>query len=111
MAIIGQFTRTPTGFAGHVKTLSIDEDFAFVEVLNAEAEDAPDYRVRLDHEDGPEVGPAWKRTGEQAGTGFNVVLDDPTFAQPVRARLFQTDDDGRDWSLAWRRPRRQETQD
>lgn len=111
MAIIGQFTRTPTGFAGHVKTLSIDEDFVFVEVLNAEAEDAPDYRVRLGHEDGPEVGAAWKRTGEQAGTGFNVVLDDPTFAQPVRARLFQTDDDGRDWSLAWRRPRRQEVQD
>jgi uncharacterized protein (DUF736 family) len=111
MAIIGQFTRTATGLSGHVRTLIIDEDFVFVEVINAEADDAPDYRVRLGDEDGAEVGAAWKRTGEQAGTGFNVVLDDPTFAQPVRARLFQTDDDGRDWSLAWRRPRRQDPQD
>ena len=111
MAIIGPFTRTATGFAGHVRTLITDKDFVFVEVINAEAEDTPDYRVRLGDEDGPEVGAVWKRTGGQAGTGFNVVIDDPTFAQPVRARLFQTDDDGRDWSLAWRRPRRQEPQD
>lgn len=111
MAIIGLFTRTATGLSGHVRTLILDVNFVFVEVISAETEDAPDYRIRLGDEDGVEVGAAWRRTGEQAGTGFNVVLDDPTFVQPVRARLFQTDDDGRDWSLVWRRPRRQGPQD
>lgn len=111
MAIIGQFTRTPTGFAGHVRTLILDHELLFVAVENAEADDAPDYRVRLGNDDGPEVGAVWKRTGEQAGTGFNVVLDDPSLPQPIRARLFHADDDGRDWSLTWRRPRKQDTQD
>lgn len=108
MALIGQFTRTPAGFTGRVRTLVLDCELTFVAVENAEANDAPDYRVHLGDEDGPEVGAVWKRTGEQAGTGFNVVLDDPSFVQPVRARLFQTDDDGRDWSLAWRRTRKQQ---
>lgn len=111
MAIIGQFTRTPAGFEGRVRTFILDHELIFVAVENAEADDAPDYRIRLGDEDGPEVGAVWKRTGEQAGTGFNVVLDDPTLAQPIRARLFQRDDDGRDWALAWRRPKKQDAQD
>jgi uncharacterized protein (DUF736 family) len=111
MAIIGQFTRTPTGFEGRIRTLILDAELTVVTAETAYADDAPDYRVRLGNEDGPEVGAVWKRSGERAGTGFNVVFDDPTFVQPMRARLFQMDDDGRDWALAWRRAKKQEARD
>ena len=61
--------------------------------------------------DGPEVGAGWKHSGERAGTFISVVLDDPAFPFPVRARLFQSDEDGRDWGLHWTRPKKRDDQD
>ncbi len=115
MAIIGQFTRTPTGFAGHVRTLVLDHDLVLVSPENADGDngssDYPDYRIRLADEVGPEVGAIWKRTGKEAGTGYNFVLDDPSFAQPIRARFFQEDEEGRDWAVRWIRPKKRGKQD
>ena len=59
----------------------------------------------------PEVGAGWKHSGERAGTYISVVLDDPAFPFPVRARLFQSDEDGRDWGLHWTRPKKRDEQD
>ncbi|MBA4208402.1 MAG: DUF736 domain-containing protein [Parvibaculum sp.] len=112
MAIIGEFIRTQTGFSGHVRTLVLDHELVLVPIENPSAEDAseyPDYRIRLAEEEGPEVGAVWKRTG-QAVTGYNFVLDDPSFAQPIRAHLFATDDDGRAWAVRWIRPKKQDEQ-
>ena len=110
MAQIGQFTRTKSGYAGHVRTLLLDIKLAFVPINNADAENAPDYRI-LGAEDGPEIGAGWKHTGERAGAYISVALDDPSLAQPIRARLFQADEDGRDWGLHWTRPKKREEQD
>lgn len=112
MAIIGQFTRTQTGFSGHVRTLVLDHELVLVPIDNSSTEDAPEhpaYRIHIAGEDGPEVGAVWKRTG-QAATGYNFVLDDPSFAQPIRAHLFATDDDGRGWAVRWIRPKKQDEQ-
>ena len=105
MAIIGQFTRTPSGFSGHISTLVLDHELIFVPAENA-GDNAPEFRIRLGDEDGPEVGAVWKRSNEQAGTGYDIVLDDPSFAQPIRARFFQTDEQGRDWAVRWIRPKK-----
>ncbi len=111
MAQIGQFTRTPSGYSGRVRTLSFDVELTFVPAENVEAENAPAYRIHLGDDNGPEVGAGWKHSGERAGTFISVLLDDPVFEQPIRARLFKSDEDGRDWGLHWTRPKKRDDQE
>jgi len=113
MPQIGQFTRTKSGYSGRVRTLSLDIELTVVPAEPSDAENAPDYRVHLGGEDGSEVGPevgaAWKRTGERAGDYVSLQLDDPVFARPIRANLFQNGDDKAAWGLHWnRQPKRGE---
>ena len=107
MSQIGEFKRRQSGFSGRIHTLSLNLDVVFVEVAESDAENAPDYRVHAGSEDGPAIGAGWKRSGEKAGEFVSVQIDDPTFAQPIRANLFQNDDDTdkKYWSLQWSRPR------
>ncbi|WP_283179949.1 DUF736 domain-containing protein [Gemmobacter sp. 24YEA27] len=111
MAQIGQFTRTASGYSGQVRTLSLDVELTFVPTDNPDTEKAPAYRIHLRDEDGPEVGAGWKHTGESAGPYISVVLDDPVFPQPIRARLFQSDEEGRDWNLRWTRAKKRDEQE
>ena len=111
MAQIGQFTRTPSGYSGQLRTLSLDVELTFVPSDNAESEKAPASRIHLGDEDGPEVGAGWKHSGERAGPYVSVLLDDPVFQQPIRARLFQADEDGRDWGLHWTRQKKRDEQE
>lgn len=109
MPQIGTFRRTSSGFAGRIRTLSFDTEFAIVPAEPTDVENAPDYRVHLGDAAGPEVGAGWTRTGERAGEFVAIVLDDPVFLAPIRARLFRDDDDDTAWSLHWNRlPRRGE---
>jgi len=114
MAQIGTFKRTKTGFSGHIRTLALDAKLVLIPVDKRDAENAPDYRIHLGDangaEVGPEVGAGWKRTGEKAGGYISLQLDDPSFAQPIRANLFQANEAGTSFDLLWNRPpRRQET--
>ena len=114
MAQIGTFKRTTTGIRGRIRTLALDAELVLIPVDKSDAENAPDYRIHLGDvggsEVGPEVGAGWKRTGEKAGEYVSLQLDDPTFAQPIRANLFQADDKGAAFDLLWNRPpRRHET--
>ena len=103
MPQIGEFTRTKSGYSGHLRTLSVDVQVAVVPAEPSDAENAPDYRVHLGDDDGPEVGAGWKRTGEKAGEYVSLLFDDPVFAQPIRANLFRSDADSASWSLHWNR--------
>lgn len=105
MSLIGRFSRTKTGYAGRIRTLSIDAELVLVPAEHSDAENAPDYRVHLGlDDDGPEVGAGWKRTGEKAGDYVSLQIDDPAFAAPIRANLFQSADDKTAWGLHWNRP-------
>lgn len=106
MPQIGPFIRTSLGFSGHLRTLSLDIELMLVAAEPTDTENAPDYRVHLLDEDGPEIGAGWKRTGERAGDYIALLLDDPTFAQPIRANLFRSGDDKTAWALHWSRPPR-----
>lgn len=101
---IGSFTRDKSGFSGHVRTLILDIALTLVPADPSDAENAPDYRVHLGEENGPEIGAGWKRTSDKAGNFVSLLLDDPVFAQPARANLFQSPDDKSVWSLHWNRP-------
>lgn len=105
MAQIGEFTRTKSGYSGHLRTLTLDYQLALVPAEPSDAENAPDFRIHIgDDSDGPEVGAGWKRTGDKAGEYVSLLFDDPVFAQPIRANLFRSDPDKASWSLHWNRP-------
>jgi uncharacterized protein (DUF736 family) len=104
MAQIGSFRRTEFGYSGRIRTLSLNVELILIPVDNTEAENAPNYRIHLGDEQGPEIGAGWKRTGEKAGDYVSLQLDDPTFTRPIRANLFQSGDDKSVWSLLWNRP-------
>ena len=109
MSQIGAFSRTASGFQGHLKTLTLDVDLCLVPVDAAEAENAPDYRIHLgDDDQGAEVGAGWKRTGERAGAYVSLLIDDPSLARPINANLFQSNRDGNAHHLVWNRPSRRE---
>jgi uncharacterized protein (DUF736 family) len=103
MPQIGEFTRTKSGYSGRLRTLSLDVELTLVHAEPSDTENAPDYRIHLGDEDGPEVGAGWRRTGERAGDYVALQLDDPVFLQPVRANLFQSGDDKTAWGLHWNR--------
>ena len=111
MALIGQFTRTKSGYSGHIRTLTLDAALVLLPADPSDAENAPDFRIHLGDEDGPEVGAAWKRTGEKAGEYLSVLLEDPALRHPIRANLFRDDDAGSSWSLHWTRPKPREERD
>jgi uncharacterized protein (DUF736 family) len=109
MPQIGEFAREETGFIGNLQTLLLAQDIIIVPAEPSDAENVPDYRVHvfdtMNNETGAEIGAGWKRTGEKAGEYVALLIDDPTFPQPIRANLFRDDDAGKDWSLHWSRPR------
>jgi uncharacterized protein (DUF736 family) len=111
MALIGTFTRTETGYSGQLRSFGLDEKLVIVAAEPSDTENAPAYRVHLDSEDGPDVGPAWKDSSEHAGDFLSVKLDGPLFPFPIRAKLFQFTDDPASWGLHWKRPRKREDQD
>jgi uncharacterized protein (DUF736 family) len=108
MAQIGVFNRTRTGYSGRIRSLALDVELVLVPADHTDAENAPDYRIHLGDEDGPEVGAGWKRTGERAGDYVSLQLDDPSFVQPIRANLFQANDKGAAFNLLWNRPSRRD---
>ncbi|QPC42750.1 DUF736 domain-containing protein [Kaustia mangrovi] len=104
MAQIGQFNRTETGFVGRLHTLILYRELTLVPAVPSDSENAPDYRIHHGGVDGPEIGAGWKRTGEKAGEYISLQIDDPTFAFPIRANLFETDAEDGQWALHWNRP-------
>lgn len=111
MPQIGAFTRTKTGYAGHIRTVSLDIEMVLVPAEHSDAENAPDYRIHLRDEDGPEIGAGWRRTGEKAGDYVSLQIDDPSFRQPIRANLFQSSDNKSAWGLHWNRPPKRSERD
>ena len=100
MAQIGTFTRNDDGFFGRVRTLTLNVEVTILPVEGSDAENTPEHRVFMD---GMEVGAAWNRTGDKAGSYLSLTIDDPSFAEPIRARLFESDTRKDTWNLHWTR--------
>jgi len=99
------FESTGDGYAGSIRLFGIDEAIVLLALEPSDAENAPDYRIHLDDEDGPEVGGAWKRVSERTGDYIALEIDSPLFPAPFRPVLFRAEDDGRTLRLSWKRPR------
>lgn len=105
---IGTFTAADGGFAGHITTLALDIDLVLVPAESSDSENAPDFRVIAGSDDeAREVGAGWKHVGEKAGEYVAIQIDDPMFIQPLRANLFQGENNAH--VLVWSRPTKRET--
>src|SRR3546814_8930285 len=88
----GTFKPTADGYSGRIRMFGINEAIIVVPAEPNDAENAPDYRVHLDEEAGPEIGAGWKRVGEKAGDYMSIEIDSAIFAgTPLRANLFRAD--------------------
>ena len=97
MATIGTFTKSDDGFAGAVKTLSLNVKAKFVPA-EKESDKAPDYRILAG---AVEFGAAWKKTAQNGREYLSVRLDDPSFAAPIFANMIECED--KNHSLIWSR--------
>ncbi|MFT8731602.1 MAG: DUF736 domain-containing protein [Acetobacter fabarum] len=111
MPQIGSFTHDKTGFSGRIQTFLGSHEIVIVQAEKSDSDNAPDYRIHRDDEDGPEIGAGWKRTGERAGDYVALLIDDPLLPQPLRANLFRDGSDGGIWSLHWNRPPKRDGRD
>ena len=99
MATIGTFTAGKEGYTGTIRTLTINVKVRIVANEDKANEDAPDFRVLAGR---AELGAAWKArtSGAEPRDYLSVLLDDPSFPEPIRAALFE--ENGTAW-LIWSR--------
>ena len=102
MATIGKFKKTEVGFDGRISTLTMDCDVSFIPNGNKKNEDSPDFFVKAGQCDLGFARHAIAR-GDDGQPYISVFLDDPSFASPVWAALYEADGAAQ---LVWSRSRR-----
>lgn len=104
MSSIGTFTAAKDGgWTGSIHTLMINAKVRFVPNDNRERDNAPAFRVFVGN---GRVGDAWEAQsgGDQPKAYLRVRLDDPSWAEPISAALFPSED-GSTAQLVWSRRR------
>ena len=102
MATIGTFKKSGSNeFTGEIVTLSVQaKGVRIIPDLRATGENAPSHRVLVGR---AEIGAAWTKKSNEGREYLGLKLDDPSFAAPIYANLFD-DEDGEGSSLIWSRP-------
>jgi uncharacterized protein (DUF736 family) len=105
MSVIGTFAAARDGYAGRIRTLTINSRVRIIANDRKTKEGAPDYRVVAGE---AEIGVAWRivKPGSEA-SHLRVRLDDPALSKPIWAALIEPAGDGVNL-LIWRR-HKQET--
>ena len=103
MAIIGTFTKNANGsFAGEINTLAVQStNVRITPETERSSDDAPSHRVTVGR---AEIGAAWAKVSAGSRPYLSLKLDDPSFAAPIFANLFEQQD-GKTYSLVWSRQR------
>ncbi|PQA89227.1 DUF736 domain-containing protein [Hyphococcus luteus] len=101
MSIIGTFSKTADGYAGLIRTMTINVKAKIVANDKKGNDKAPDFKIFAG---GAELGAAWraKGNGDEANDFLRVELDDPSFAAPIRAALFENPGEDKA-ALVWSR--------
>ena len=101
MATIGQFFVKDDGYEGTISTLTMAREVKLVPNTNKKNDDSPDFFLKTGKCD---LGFARKAVaqGEDGKPYLKVFLDDPSFAAPVWAAMFEAD--GQSY-LVWSRPK------
>lgn len=100
MTTIGTFVKTDNGFAGTVRTLTLNVKAKLVPA-DGGSEQAPDYRI---YAGTIEIGAGWKKTSDNGRDYVSLKLDDPSLPHPIYASLFPADEPD-SFNLLWSRPK------
>ena len=101
MAPIGAFTLKDGAWTGTIRTMTINGKAQLVP-NKEKANGAPDFRL---YAGGAELGAAWRQDSKDGETPYLAVkLDDPSFAQPMRAAFFENEKEGTG-VMVWNRPK------
>jgi len=101
MAQIGAFTLKDGAWTGTIRTMTINVKAQLVP-NKEKANGGPDFRL---YAGGAELGAAWRQDSKDGETPYLAVkLDDPSFAQPMRAAFFENSKEGTG-VLVWNRPK------
>jgi len=101
VAQIGAFTLKDGTWTGTIRTMTINVKAQLVPNKD-KAKGGPDFRL---YAGGAELGAAWHQESKDGETPFLAVkLDDPGFAQPMRAAFFENTKEGTG-VLVWNRPK------
>ena len=103
MPVIGTFKPDKDGYAGTIRTLTLNAKVRIVANDQKHAAGAPDFRVLAGLS---EIGAAWRKTADDQSSYLSVRLDDPALPAPIRAALIETTDDGV-LRLLWRRDKQE----
>ena len=99
MAQIGAFILKDGAWTGTIRTMTINVKAQLVP-NQEKANGAPDFRL---YAGGAELGAAWRQESKDGETPYLAVrLDDPSFAQPMRAAFFENEKEGTG-VLVWNR--------
>jgi uncharacterized protein (DUF736 family) len=102
MQRIGVFTKKDEILEGQVTTLAVKIDVRLVP--NPDVQDgngrAPDL---LAFSSGAEIGAAWAKQETGKPTYYTIRLDDPSWASPLSAALFQNRLDSNRFDMVWSR--------
>ncbi|MDC9823285.1 DUF736 domain-containing protein [Devosia sp. ZB163] len=102
MATIGTFKKSGNELTGEIITLSVQaKNVRIVPEASPANQNAPTHRVFVGK---AEIGAAWTKKSNEGRSYLSVKLDDPSFASPIYANLFDDDDTGA--TLVWSRPAR-----
>ena len=105
MPVIGTFTAVKDGYAGTIRTLTLNARVKIIANDRKEGDSAPDFRILAGIN---EIGVAWRRTKQGTEqTYLRVKLDDPALPQPIWGALLEATEDGIA-RLVWRRDKRDE---
>lgn len=104
MSVIGTFVPTKDGgWAGTIRTMTIDVKARFVPNDNRDSEQAPAFRIFAGRS---ELGAAWRQrsNGKNPRDYLSVRLDDPSLPEAMTAAMFEAAD-GTEAQLVWSRRR------
>ena len=100
MPVIGTFAAVRDGYAGHIRTLTINSRVRIIANDRREKDGAPDFRVIASE---AEIGVAWRVVKSNSDSSYlRVRLDDPALPRPIWAALIEPSADGVNL-LIWRR--------
>jgi len=81
MFVIGTFSAVKDGYAGTIRTLTLNSQVQIVANDRKESDGAPEYRIMADTS---EIGAAWRKTKRGFDkTYLSVKLDDPSLPEPI----------------------------
>jgi uncharacterized protein (DUF736 family) len=100
MPVIGKFSAVKDGYAGVIRTLTLNARVRIIANNKRDVNGAPDFKITNGK---AVIGVAWRKLKSDNATSYlRVRLDDPALPQPIWGILLEATDDGI-VRLLWRR--------